>query len=348
MPVIGLPVHAVAAGAAQPKGLALGQERVVERESHLSEPALRNYGTLRQEMIEFSAPVRDALDRQTPVVALESTILAHGLPYPDNLAVGKALERAVVDQGAVPATIAVIDGVARIGLTSAQLELVASPESTVFKAGAADLAAVIASGATAATTVSGTCVLAHRAGIRLFATGGIGGVHRGDPADVSSDLSTLARTPIAVVSAGAKAILDLRRTVEALETAGVLVVGYGTGQFPAFYCRWSGLELEHQVDSEQQMASILRARFALDLGGVLIANPIAPAAEIAPERVQAWIEQAENEANQQQISGKSLTPYLLARLAQISGGATIAANRQLVVDNARLAARIAVALANDA
>jgi pseudouridine-5'-phosphate glycosidase len=288
-----------------------------------------------------SDEVGDALARGAPVLALESTIVAHGLPWPDNLDVGRALESAAREAGAVPATIAVFDGVARIGLSDAQLERLARDATGFVKAAAADLPVVFARGGNAATTVSATATLAARAGIRVFATGGIGGVHRGDAMDMSSDLTTLARTPIAVVSAGVKSILDLPRTLEALETLGVLVIGYGTDEFPAFYSRHSGLRLEHRCDSPDALARILAARWELGQGGVLVANPI-PADDALPAaQVEAVIAAAVAAAARAGIGGKALTPYLLAELARATDGASIAANRALALANVRLGAALA-------
>lgn len=301
-------------------------------------------------MLEFSADVRAALDRDDPVVALESTIIAHGLPYPDNLAIARELEAAVRDAGAVPATIAVLAGVPRIGLDSAGLESLArvrgAGELQVVKTGAGDLAVQLTTGADAATTVSATAFLASRAGIRLFATGGIGGVHRGDSGDVSSDLTMLGRVPIAVVSAGAKAILDLARTLEVLETLGVLVVGYRTAELPAFYTRESGLALEHRVDDPETMARLLRVRFdALGQNGVLIANPIPAHGAMERAAIERAIERACADADREGITGKRLTPFLLARLAEVTAGASVKANRILAIHNASVAAQIAVAYA---
>jgi pseudouridine-5'-phosphate glycosidase len=293
----------------------------------------------------FSGPVRDALAQGAPVVALESTIIAHGLPWPDNLEIGRALEQAVRDGGAVPATIAVFDGVARIGVSDQQLERLARESASFVKAGAADLPVILARGGNAATTVSATCALAARAGIRVFATGGIGGVHRSDAMDVSSDLTTLARTPIAVVSAGAKSILDLPRTLEALETLGVLVIGYGTDEFPAFYTRHSGLRLEHRCDTPEELARILAARRELGQGGVLIANPIPDAEALAAGQIDTAIESALASAIRQHIGGKALTPYLLSEVARVTGGASIRANRALALNNVRLGAALAQAWA---
>jgi len=272
------------------------------------------------------------------VLALESTIVAHGLPWPDNLDIGRELEAAARDAGAVPATIAVFDGVARIGLSDAQLERLAREAHGFVKAGAADLAVIISRGIDAATTVSATATLAARAGIRVFATGGVGGVHRGDALDISSDLTTLARTQIAVVSAGAKAILDLPRTLEVLETLGVLVIGYRTDEFPAFYTRHSGLRLEHRCDTVEELARVLEARWALDQGGVLIANPIPEEAELPAARIGTAISEALSLAAREGISGKALTPFLLSELARTTGGGSVRANRALALNNVRLGA----------
>jgi pseudouridine-5'-phosphate glycosidase len=299
-------------------------------------------------MIDIADEVHAALEDAEPVVALESTIIAHGLPYPQNLELARELEETVRAADAVPATIAVIRGVPRIGLDAATLEWLARPGSNVKKAGAADLAALAALGGNAATTVSATAALAARVGIRLFATGGIGGVHRGDASDVSSDLYTLARTPIAVVSSGAKAILDLRRTLEALDTFGVLVIGYGTAELPAFYSRSSGLALEHRMDRPGQVARALRARFGMRQGGVLVANPVPESAEIPADDIAEWISVAISDAERVGVRGKELTPFLLARIAGLSGGRAVAANRALALSNAALAARIAGSLSLDA
>lgn len=294
----------------------------------------------------FSVEVRAALAERRPVVALESTILAHGLPWPDNLSIGQALEAEVRGHGATPATIAVLDGKAHIGLESAQLERVAREGATFAKAGAVDLGVAMVRGRSAATTVSATAVLAARAGIAVFATGGIGGVHRGDSGDVSSDLTTLARERIAVVSAGAKAILDLPRTVEMLETLGVLVLGFGIGEFPAFYTRSSGIALEHRADSADAAAQILAAHWALGGGGVLVANPCPIEAALEPSFIEAAIAQALADAQAQRIVGKPLTPFLLAHLARATQGRSVATNRALALNNARVGAQLAVALAS--
>ena len=283
-----------------------------------------------------------------PLVALESTIIAHGLPWPDNLAIARELEATVRAARAVPATIALLDGRCHIGVSGEALERIARDGARLAKAGATDLAVHVARGSSAATTAGATAVLAARAGIRVFATGGIGGVHRGDAGDVSHDLVALSRTPIAVVSAGAKAILDLPRTVEALETLGVLVIGYRTGEFPAFYTRGSGVALEHRADTAGELAAIARARWdgLADSGGILICNPIPDAAALDATAIDIAIATALAEATAAGITGKPLTPFLLARLAQTTGGASIRANRALVLHNAEVAAELAVALAD--
>lgn len=279
-----------------------------------------------------------------PKVALESTLVAHGLPWPDNLGVARELEAMVREGGAEPATIAIVDGRIEIGLPDATLERLARDGKTFAKAGATDLAVHLARGSCAATTVSATAVLAARAGIRTFATGGIGGAHRGDAGDVSHDLIALARTPIAVVSAGAKAILDLPRTLEMLETLGVLVVGYGTGELPAFYTRSSGLALDHRADDAGGLAAIALRHWELGGGGILVANPIPEADALDRAMIERAIEAALAEAAARGIAGKPLTPFLLARLAEVTAGASIRANRALALNNARLAARLAVAI----
>jgi pseudouridine-5'-phosphate glycosidase len=275
------------------------------------------------------------------IVALESTLVAHGLPWPDNLAVARELEDTVRAGGAIPATIAVIDGAVRIGLAADQLEQLAREGARFAKAGATDLAVHLARRTSAATTVSATALLAARANIRVFATGGIGGVHRGDAGDVSHDLVALARTPIAVVSAGAKAILDLPRTLEMLETLGVLVVGYRTSELPAFYTRSSGLALEHRVESAGELAAIARQHWALGGGGILVANPIPGRDELGMEPA---IERALADAAVAGVTGKRLTPFLLARIASVTGGASIRANRALALHDAAVAAELARAI----
>jgi pseudouridine-5'-phosphate glycosidase len=293
----------------------------------------------------FTDEVAAAARRGAAIVALESTLLAHGLPFPTSLEVGRALEALVRGEGATPATIAVLDGRAHIGLDAPQLERVARGE--LDKLGRRDLGAVIAKGRSGATTVSATMALAARAGIRVFATGGIGGVHRDleHAMDISSDLTELARTPVAVVCAGAKSILDLPRTSELLETLGVPVIGFRTDELPAFYSRESGLPVSCRVDSEAEAAEVLRAHFALGLGGALVVVP-PPAEHALPAAfIASKIDEALAAAKAQGIAGKAITPFLLAHLAHATDGRSIATNRALVAQNAGVAARIAVALA---
>jgi pseudouridylate synthase len=295
--------------------------------------------------LQLSGDVADARVAKRPIVALESTLVAHGLPWPQNLEVALELEARVREYGAVPATIAVVDGRACVGLTGAALERISRDGRAVPKAGATDLAVHLARGTTAATTVSATALLAAHAGLRVFATGGIGGVHRGDTGDVSFDLAMIARTPIAIVSAGAKAILDLPRTFEQLETLGVLVIGYQTDEAPAFYTQRSGIRLEHVATDVDELAAIARRHWDdLGGGGVLVCNPIPTEAALDASMIDAAIESALAEAEARGITGKQLTPHLLARLAEVTGGASIRANRALALHNAEIAARLAVAL----
>lgn len=299
------------------------------------------------EYLSIHAEVAEALQARRPVVALESTLIAHGLPHPRNVETARALEAVVRAGGAVPATVAVLDGRIRVGLEDADLERLATAPG-VLKLSRADLPAALAAGADGATTVAATMIAARLAGIAVFATGGIGGVHRGAETtfDISADLEELAHTRVAVVSAGAKAILDLPKTLEYLETRGVPVVGYGTDRFPAFYTRDSGLGLAHRLDTPEAVARLLRAKWQLGLeGGVLIANPIPAEAALDPAQVEAALSQALAEADAQGVTGKAVTPFLLARLEALTGGASVAANTALLENNARVAAAIAVAYA---
>lgn len=297
--------------------------------------------------MRISAPVERALRAGAGVVALESTIIAHGLPYPDNLHIAEELEGAVRERGAEPATIAIVEGAPTVGLSGEQIAALARAGADVAKTGAGDMALFVARGESAATTVSATSALAVRAGIRVFATGGIGGVHRGDSGDVSHDLVALSNIPIAVVSSGAKAILDLPRTLEMLETMGVLVVGYQTDELPAFYTRHSGLALAHRCDTPEAVAELLWVRFGAlgQTAGVLVANPIPESAAMDPAVVDEVIAAALAEADRLGVSGKELTPFLLARIAVHTEGASVRANRALAVANAELAAGIARAYA---
>jgi pseudouridine-5'-phosphate glycosidase len=299
------------------------------------------------EYLLIAPEVREALAAGTPIVALESTIISHGFTYPANAECALESERVCREEGAVPATIAVIGGRLCVGLTGTQIEHLATAGASVAKVSRRDLGTVVARGIDGATTVAGTMAIAAMAGIRVFATGGIGGVHRGGQRtfDVSADLLELARTEVAVVCAGAKSVLDLALTLEVLETHGVPVLGYGTDEFPAFYTRSSGLGVDVRCDTAHDVAAILRARHAMGLGGgTVIANPIAPEHEIPRATLDAWTEAALADAAAARVTGKSVTPFLLARMHALSAGATEAANKQLVWSNARVAARIARAL----
>ena len=301
-------------------------------------------------LLDIHPEVADALHHGRPVVALESTIISHGMPWPQNLETALRVEAAVREHGAVPATVAVIGGRLRAGLAHADIEALARAGLAVPKASRRDLPFLLAEGvgpAMGATTVAATMIVAALAGIRVFATGGIGGVHRGAETsfDISADLQELARTSVAVVCAGAKAILDLPATLQVLETQGVPVIGFGTGELPAFYSRTSGLKLDRRLDTAGQIARVLHAKWGAGLdGGVVIANPIAPEHEIPRERIDGCILQALQEAQQQGVEGAAVTPFLLARVTELTGGASLATNIELVLANARLAAQVAGAL----
>lgn len=281
-----------------------------------------------------------------PIVALESTVISHGLPYPDNLKLAAEMEALVRAEGAVPATIAVIDGQFRAGLSKADMERLADGNQEVRKISRRDLATAVAGRQLGATTVAATMLIAYHAGIRVFATGGIGGVHRGDASDISADLVELSRTRVAVVCAGAKAILDLPRTLEWLETFGVPVVGFGTQEFPAFYTRSSGLDLIDCVETPEDAARLLAAHESLDLpSGILFTAPIPQTDALDTDEINAHIEQALTDADAQNVTGKEITPFLLSRLVELTGGASLAANLALLRNNGRVAAQIAVARA---
>ncbi len=295
-----------------------------------------------------SPEVSHALKAAAPVVALESTVITHGLPYPENLQLAQDMETEVRRQGAIPATIAVLDGQARLGLDSAQLERLARL-SGARKISARDFAPAVAQRASGGTTVAGTLLIARLAGMRVFATGGIGGVHRAQAAqqfDISADLPQLAVSPLVVVCAGAKAILDLPATLEMLETLSVPVIGYQTGEFPAFYSRSSGLPVSARAESPAEIAAMARAHWALRLeSALLVTNPPPPEAALPHEAVDAAIEQALAEANAQAIRGQAVTPFLLARVSELTGRASLRANLALLLNNARLASQTACALA---
>lgn len=296
--------------------------------------------------IEWSAEVAAAQAEGRAVVALESTIITHGMPWPQNVETALALEAVVRAEGAVPATIAVLDGRLTAGLEAGALERLGRAKGVV-KASRRDLAPLIVQGGTAGTTVAATMAIAARAGIAVFATGGIGGVHRGAEAsfDISADLIELGRTPVAVVSAGAKSILDIPKTLEVLETQGVPVIGYRTAAFPAFFTPESGEAVDHVCDSAEQIAAVIAAHFGLGGGGLLIANPIPAEAALEREAIETRILEALGEASAQGVSRKEVTPFLLRRVLELTEGRSLAANVALVRNNAALGARIAGALA---
>ncbi|VAW09389.1 Pseudouridine 5'-phosphate glycosidase [hydrothermal vent metagenome] len=290
--------------------------------------------------------VAEALVENTPIVALESTIISHGMPFPRNIETAHQIESAVRQAGAIPATIALIAGAAHVGLTEPSLGRLAK-ESGVAKVSRRDVGAILASGQTGATTVATTMLIAHRAGIRVFATGGIGGVHRGigTTLDISADITELGHTPVAVVCAGAKSILDLPNTLEALETAGVPVVGYQTDEFPAFFSRGSGLAVSVRLDTPAGIAAMLDAHWGFGMNaGVVVANPISEDDALPLADVDRIVAEALVAAETQGVTGKDITPFLLAYLNDSSGGATLQANIALVLSNATLAAQIAAEL----
>ncbi len=287
--------------------------------------------------------VREARHRGLPMVALESTLITHGLPRPINLEMARRMERVVREGGAVPATIAILAGMVHVGLEPEQLEQLAAAEG-VRKCSPRDLPLALARGEHGATTVASTMCLAHRSGIRVFATGGIGGVHRGHPFDVSADLEEMGRTPVTVVCSGAKAILDLPLTVEALETRGVPVIGYQCDEFPAFYSRSSGLPVDARCDRPEDIAEIMRARNRLELNaGLLVCAPVPPDAELPAAELEPVIQRALDEAEAAGIRGRAVTPFLLARVSRHTDARSQAANLALLENNARLAAAIACA-----
>lgn len=296
--------------------------------------------------LDISPEVAAALAENRPVVALESTIISHGMPYPQNVQTALEVEATVRASGATPATIAIIDGRLKAGLSVDEIEQLGQAGHAVAKVSRRDLPFIIAKQAMGATTVATTMMIAHMAGIKVFATGGIGGAHRGAQTsfDVSADLQELARTPVAVVCAGAKSILDLGLTLEYLETHGVPVVGYQTALLPAFFTRDSAFKVDYQLDSAAQIAQAMHAARALNLSaGMVIANPIPEQYAMPTASIDAAIEQALREADEQQILGKQATPFLLARVCELTSGDSLSSNIQLVLNNARLASAIAVA-----
>ncbi|WP_207476421.1 pseudouridine-5'-phosphate glycosidase [Arenibaculum pallidiluteum] len=300
------------------------------------------------EFLSVRPEVAAALRDRRPVVALESTIISHGMPWPRNAETARAVEDAVRAAGAVPATIAVLDGRVRIGLDDEDLERLARGGAAVTKLSRRDMGIAIATGADGATTVAATMICARLAGIAVFATGGIGGVHRGAETsfDISADLEELAHTPVAVVCAGAKAILDLPKTAEYLETRGVPVLGWRTDTLPAFYTRSSGLPVTRRCEDAAEVARILDAQWRLGIqGGAVVANPIPEAAAMDPAEIDAWIEEALADATRRGVAGKEVTPFLLARVEELTGGRSLDANIALVKENATVAAGVAAALA---
>ena len=296
--------------------------------------------------LDIREDVVKALSENRPVVALESTIISHGMPYPQNVETALQVEEVIRKEGAVPATIAVINGRMKAGLTKDEIEYFGKKGTAIAKASRRDLSTLIARGEDGATTVTTTMIIAHLAGIKVFATGGIGGVHRGAETsfDISADLEELAATPVCVVCAGAKAILDLKLTLEYLETHGVPVIGYGTEELPAFYSRKSGLSVDYRMDTPEEIAKALRIQHDIGMkGGMLVTNPIPEEYAMDVDEIDQAIEKALAEAKEKGIHGKETTPFLLARIKDITGGDSLASNIRLVFNNARLAARIAAA-----
>jgi len=298
------------------------------------------------EFLQISPEVQDALNNNKPIVALESTIISHGMPFPQNAQTALEVEDAIRQQGVIPATIAIIGGVMKVGLSKEEIELLGREGHAVTKVSRRDLPFVVAAGINGATTVASTMIIAAMAGIKIFATGGIGGVHRGaeHTFDISADLQELAKTNVAVVCAGAKSILDLGLTTEYLETNGVPLIGYQTQSLPAFFCRSSPFEVSIRLDSAEAIARAMAVKWQTGLnGGLVIANPIPEQFAMAEETINAAIDQAVREAEEQGVTGKGSTPFLLARVAELTGGDSLKSNIQLVFNNARLACDIAKA-----
>ncbi len=297
--------------------------------------------------LDISPEVKKALDGGKPVVALESTIISHGMPYPKNVETAMLVEKTVRENGAVPATIAIIGGRLKAGLSPEEIEYLGKAGRKVAKASRRDLAGIVARRADGATTVTTTMIIAHMAGIKVFATGGNGGVHRGAETtmDITADLEELGSTPVMVVCAGAKSILDLGLTLEYLETKGVPVIGYGTDELPAFYTRKSGFGVDYRVDSPAELAEMFRAQLELGMkGGMLVTNPIPEEYSMDKAVIDASIEQALKECNEQGIKGKETTPFLLAKVVELTGGDSLESNIKLVLNNAAVAAKTAAEL----
>ncbi len=294
--------------------------------------------------LDIHPQVAAAIAEGKPVVALESTIISHGMPYPQNVETALAVEKIIRENGAVPATIAIIGGRLKAGLTPEEIEYFGKKGTQIHKASRRDLAVLCARGEDGATTVTTTMIIAHMAGIRVFATGGIGGVHRGAETtmDISADLEELGQTPVMVVCAGAKSILDLGLTLEYLETKGVPVIGYGTDELPAFYTRQSGFGVDYRIDTPQELAAAFKASQDMGLkSGMLVTNPIPEAFAMPKEIIDKAIDQAISECNANGIHGKQTTPFLLARVAELTGGDSLASNIKLVFNNAKVAAQTA-------
>ena len=303
--------------------------------------------TVMNPYLSISTEVQEALKAGKPVVALESTIISHGMPYPQNVETALKVEQTIRENGAVPATIAVIGGQLKAGCTPEEIEYLGKKGQAVIKASRRDLPVLIARKADGATTVTTTMIIASMAGIRVFATGGIGGVHRGaqQTFDISADLEELAQTPVMVVCAGAKSILDLGLTLEYLETKGVPVIGFGTEELPAFYTRHSGFKVDYRIDTPEELAAAFKAKMDCGLkGGMLVTNPIPEEFSMPKEVIDQAIEQALREMDEAGIHGKQCTPFLLAKVKDLTGGESLASNIQLVLNNARLAAKTAKAL----
>lgn len=296
--------------------------------------------------LKVNPEVQESIKNRKPVVALESTIISHGMPYPQNVETALQVEKIVREHGGIPATIGIIDGIGIVGMTPEEIEAFGKKGQEIPKVSRRDLATIMATGSWGATTVATTMILANLAGVEFFVTGGIGGVHRGAETtfDVSADLEELARTNVTVICAGAKAILDLPKTLEVLETKGVPVLGYGTEELPAFYTRHSGLKVDSRVDTPDEVAQIIKMKRELKLdGGVLVTNPIPEEESMDPEKINAVIDSALKEMDEKGIKGKECTPFLLAKVAEITGGDSLAANIKLVFNNAAVGTEIAKA-----
>ncbi len=300
-----------------------------------------------EKYLDINPEVKRALEEGKAVVALESTIISHGMPYPKNVETALNVERIVRDNGAIPATIAIIKGKLKVGLTSEEIEYIGKGSTEVVKTSRRDIPFVLAKGLDGATTVASTMIIASLAGIKIFATGGIGGVHRGaqETFDISADLQELAHTDVAVICAGAKSILDIGLTLEYLETQGVPVVGFGTDELPAFYTSKSGFGVDYRVDTPKELAEALKTKWDLGLkGGAVIANPIPEGYEMNPDVINKAIADALKEADEKGIKGKASTPFLLAKVKELTEGASLDSNIKLVYNNAKIGARIAVEL----